>query len=221
METYDEYTIAAWIQPTSPFIQTQTIDDCLRVLKTQKYYKSVQTITEVPHNHHAWNQRILGDVSVQFLFENKRLKAYNKQKKPDYYVFGNFVAVKTYQIESNIFRPHSKGIVIPRVEALDVDGPEDLEIARFYAKKYYGAGLKFWKDIDPNVTGKKLILHSPIDLIVASYVAVKARDPLIIPFKFLCLLFRNVGYVSSSPRLLSKIEKDEVHARRYSKFQRN
>jgi glycosyltransferase involved in cell wall biosynthesis len=90
-----------------------------------------------------------------------------------------------------------------------------------FGRRYHGAGLRFWKDLDPNVSGRRMLLQSPLLLISASYVAVKARDPLIIPFKLFCHLFGIIGYVGSSSKLLGKIEKDAVYTRRWSKFKRN
>ena len=89
-----------------------------------------------------------------------------------------------------------------------------------FGRRYHGAGLRFWKDLDPNVSGRKLLLKSPILLLSASYATAKTRDPLIIPFKLLCHLFGIIGYVGSSTRLLQRIEKDPVYTRRWSKFKR-
>jgi hypothetical protein len=88
-------------------------------------------------------------------------------------------------------------------------------------RRYHGAGLRFWKDLDPNVSGLNLLFEGPKLLILAFHAALKAKDPLIIPFKFFCNLFRLIGYLGSTPKILRKIEKDTVHKRRYSKFKRN
>jgi glycosyltransferase involved in cell wall biosynthesis len=90
-----------------------------------------------------------------------------------------------------------------------------------FGRRYHGAGLRFWKDLDPNISGRRMLLQSPMLLVLSSYIAVKARDPLIIPFKLFCHLFGIIGYLGSTPKLLKKIEKDTVYTRRWSKFKRN
>ncbi len=89
-------------------------------------------------------------------------------------------------------------------------------------RKYYGAGLKEWKDADTKASAKKLILSAPIDLARGSAISIKARDPLIIPFKFFSELFTIMGYFGSSNGLLLKeIEKDSDYKRQYTKFKKH
>jgi glycosyltransferase involved in cell wall biosynthesis len=88
-------------------------------------------------------------------------------------------------------------------------------------RKYYGAGLREWKDLDPNASAKRLLSKAPTELANAFYIAMKARDPLIIPFNFLSYLFTVIGYFGSSRKLMEKIEKDAGYRRQYSKFRRN
>jgi glycosyltransferase involved in cell wall biosynthesis len=90
-----------------------------------------------------------------------------------------------------------------------------------FGRRYWGAGLRFWKDLDPNISGRRLLTQSPMLLISTSYYAAKAKDPLIIPFKLFGHLFTIVGYFGSSAKLLKRIEKDTVYKRRWSKFKRN
>ena len=90
-----------------------------------------------------------------------------------------------------------------------------------FGRRYHGAGLRFWKDLDPNVSGRKMLLQSLLVLAFAFYATVKTRDPMIIPFKLFCNLFRIIGYLGSSSKLLKSIEKDTDYTRRWSKFKRN
>ena len=50
--------IIVLLQPTYPFVTTKLIDKSIRLLKKKKKnIASVQTVTEVPHCFHAYNQR--------------------------------------------------------------------------------------------------------------------------------------------------------------------
>jgi len=88
-------------------------------------------------------------------------------------------------------------------------------------KRYLGAGIRLWKDLDPSASASKLLSMGFTESVVAFYVAVKARDPLIIPFKFFTFLFTILGYVGSSHTLLGDIEKDSDYRKQYTKFRRD
>lgn len=122
------------LQPTSPFTLSDHIDACVQHLKENELANSTQTVSEFPHNYHAFNQRMIEDGSVAFRFSEERKKYYNKQAKPKFYIFGNLVAVRTTALlqRKEIFPIPSIPNVIPFHYALDVDGPEDLELAEWY-----------------------------------------------------------------------------------------
>jgi glycosyltransferase involved in cell wall biosynthesis len=89
-------------------------------------------------------------------------------------------------------------------------------------RKYYGAGLREWKDADTNASAKKLVLNAPIDLAKASAISIKARDPIIIPFKLFSELFTIRGYFGAGTgQLLKEIEKNSDYKRQYSKFKKS
>ena len=79
-------------QPTSPFVKKKHIKILLDKIAKSKY-SSAQTITEVEHNNHSWNQRSISPTQEVSFLKKNRFKFYNKQLKPNYYVFGNLVAV--------------------------------------------------------------------------------------------------------------------------------
>ena len=87
-------------------------------------------------------------------------------------------------------------------------------------RRYYGAGLRFWKDEDENASEKKLLTRIIQDSIASIPLAIRANDPLVIPFKALCSLYTLIGYVGSSPELLEEIDNDSDYKRQYSKFKR-
>ena len=124
----------ALLQPTSPFTLTDHIDLCAQRLMENESANSAQTVSAFPHNYHAFNQRIIKDGSVAFQFSEERQKYYNKQTKPKFYVFGNLVVVRSAALlqRKEIFATPSMPNIIPFHYALDVDGPDDLELAEWY-----------------------------------------------------------------------------------------
>ena len=96
-----------------------------------------QTISPVPHNNHAWNQRIiLEDQTVRFAYEKERLSAYNKQLKRDHYVFGNIIVsrVKNLLINKNFFANPCGYVKINWPFNIDIDTKQDLVIAEALLK---------------------------------------------------------------------------------------
>lgn len=126
--------IVVLLQPTSPFVLPEHIDECVTMLKNGPYYASAQTITEPPHNHHAFNQRIIRcEGGVDFYFNFERKKFYNKQLKPKFYIFGNVVATRTKNIEKGgLFATPSFPVKISYPYAMDIDQPEDIKLAEWY-----------------------------------------------------------------------------------------
>jgi CMP-N,N'-diacetyllegionaminic acid synthase len=119
------------LQPTSPFVLPQHIDGLVSLLKGSPKAQSAQTISPIPHNFHAFNQRVIEQGWLKFRFDRERRIFYNKQKKPKFYRFGNLVVSrgKTILEEGTIFGKRSVPLEIPEPYAMDVDGPEDLKMA--------------------------------------------------------------------------------------------
>lgn len=117
----------ALLQPTSPFVTELHIDSCIAALKFNPHSNSVQTIAEFPHNHHAYNQRIIDGPYTTWAFPEERKKAFNKQSKPNHFCFGNVVVTRTSALHLGVFAEPSIGLLIDREYALDIDGPEDLK----------------------------------------------------------------------------------------------
>jgi len=88
-------------------------------------------VTPVPHNHHAWNQRQVESGRASFVFAEERKVAYNKQRKPKYFVFGNVVAARPQSLLAggDFFSEPSVASEIPSPYDFDLDGPEDLLLA--------------------------------------------------------------------------------------------
>ncbi|MGH8223653.1 MAG: cytidylyltransferase domain-containing protein [Woeseiaceae bacterium] len=119
------------LQPTSPFVLPRHLDALEAAIRSSANASSAQTLVPVPHNHHAWNQRVLNNGQVRFAMAELRARAHNKQLKPRHYVFGNLVAAKVAALLAggDFFSSPSLGIEIERPYDLDVDGRADLELA--------------------------------------------------------------------------------------------
>ena len=116
------------LQPTSPFVTSEQIDLCVDKLTENSIINSVQTVTPVSHNQHAYNQRMVVDERVKFRFEKERSLMFNKQKKPAYYSFGNLVVTRALAISADVgvFAEPSLPIEIPRQYSFDLDTQIDV-----------------------------------------------------------------------------------------------
>jgi CMP-N,N'-diacetyllegionaminic acid synthase len=133
---YQPWAVAL-LQPTSPFLLPEHIHRCVMLLRDNPGAGSSQTIAEFPHNYHAYNQRVVEDGIVRFRFAEERALCYNKQKKPKLHIFGNLVVTRTEALlrEREIFAPPSLAHAIDFPYALDIDRPEDLDLAEWYIHK--------------------------------------------------------------------------------------
>jgi len=135
--------MVALLQPTSPFLLPEHVDACVAALRANPDADSAQTITPVFHNAHAFNQRVVEGNRVRFRFENERRAAFNKQLKPKHYLFGNLVVTRTRSLlqGKDCFGEISIPIEIPRLCALDVDTPDDVEYAAYLVREGRFAGV--------------------------------------------------------------------------------
>jgi CMP-N,N'-diacetyllegionaminic acid synthase len=132
-ENYIPFAIAL-LQPTSPFVLPEHIDSSAKLLVENPHAGSIQTVTKIPHNYHAYNQRVVTGDQVRFCFPEERAHCYNKQTKPSFFKFGNLIITRTDALlkTGNVFAEPSLANEIPLQYALDVDGPDDLELAGWY-----------------------------------------------------------------------------------------
>ncbi len=120
----------ALVQPTSPFLLPQHLDQAIEALAADPQAASAQTVITCPHNHHAFNQRSVRDGNTEFVFAAERQAAYNKQTKPKHYLFGNIVVMRTARAleQGAVFAVPSKAVEIPEIFGFDADGPEDFRL---------------------------------------------------------------------------------------------
>lgn len=120
----------ALLQPTSPFILPDHVDACVGRILEDPSAGSAQTVIPCPHNHHAYNQRVVDAGHVTWRYAEERRLAYNKQSKPRHYLFGNLVVFRSEAIfESGaVFAEPSLAIEVPEVYGFDCDGPDDFKL---------------------------------------------------------------------------------------------
>ena len=138
LQRFDRYgaslpEIVVLLQPTSPFVLPEHIERMVSLLRCHPEAASAQTVTPVEHNYHAYNQRVVEGETVRFQFAELRKQAYNKQRKPKLFRFGNLLATRSKALleGEDCFAEPSVCFEVPRDYCLDVDGPEDLEFADF------------------------------------------------------------------------------------------
>lgn len=120
------------LESTSPFVQPEHIDECVSLLRPDLSADSSQTVAPVEPNSHAYNQRYHDGDGSHFLFSQERSKCFNKQLKPQFYKHGNVrvMRVRSLLEKKDIFGDKSIPLVVPHIYCMDVDGPEDLAVAK-------------------------------------------------------------------------------------------
>lgn len=138
LQRFDRYgpkipEIVVLLQPTSPFVLPAQIERLVSLMHDHPEAMSAQTVTPVEHNYHAYNQRMVEGETVKFHFADLRERAYNKQRKPKLFRFGNLLATRSIALleGGDCFAEPSLCFEIPRDYSLDVDGPDDLGLADF------------------------------------------------------------------------------------------
>jgi CMP-N-acetylneuraminic acid synthetase len=135
--------MVALLQPTSPLVLPAHIDACVSALRGRSDADSAQTVTLVAHNAHAYNQRVIEDGLVSFRFLAERRLAYNKQRKPPHYTFGNVVVTRSKALldGKDCFGDFSVPVIVPRMYAFDVDTAEDVDFATYLIQTGKVGGL--------------------------------------------------------------------------------
>ena len=124
------------LEPTSPFVQATHIEECISALKSDSTADSAQTVTRVSSNSHAYNQRYHDENGSNFLYVEERETCINKQLKPEFFIHGNVRVMRVGSVirTRSLFGDKSIPIEIPRIYAMDVDGPDDLLLAKSIIK---------------------------------------------------------------------------------------
>jgi CMP-N-acetylneuraminic acid synthetase len=130
--------ILVLFQPTSIFITSGNIDAAVGALKDNPSAKSSQCVVKVPHQFHAHNQRQMDadGRDIWFVYQKERERGYSKQTKPVNYTYGNLIVTRSEALlnEKDLFARPSIPVVIPLVNAYDLDGPDDMALAELMLK---------------------------------------------------------------------------------------
>lgn len=128
-EAMPEYLVL--LEPTSPFVLANDIEECINRLDSDVTADSAQTVTAVSSNSHAYNQRYHDANGSNFLYPHERKFCVNKQAKPLFFIHGNVRVMRTQSLlrTRSLFGARSLPIVIPKIRAMDVDSQEDLLLA--------------------------------------------------------------------------------------------
>jgi CMP-N,N'-diacetyllegionaminic acid synthase len=124
------------IQPTSPFILKDHLIQLRELMVKEKSCVSGQSVTKIPHNYHSWNQRVVHSGYSKFFYKKERKDAFNKQRKPLLYSFGNVTALKIGSIndEFGFFSEPSCALEIKWPYNIDVDIDDDVKLANALLK---------------------------------------------------------------------------------------
>ncbi len=88
------------LQATSPLVRSSDIERCFQVLNPSTDYNGYENVVEIPHNYHAFNQRIITGSTVNFYFREERERFFRKQDKPKLYKFGNLLGFRCSAVET-------------------------------------------------------------------------------------------------------------------------
>lgn len=121
------------IQPTEPFVRTDQMDRLFELMVDKKADSGI-TMTEVPRNFHPYHVRhITEEGYLEFDNSVQHYHHPNRQSDPKRYAFGNLYWFKSESFlkEKKIEVGNRVGLLIDGVTAHDINGPLDLEMARY------------------------------------------------------------------------------------------
>ena len=123
------------LQPTSPLRRAQHVDSAIQLLFDTEA-DTVVTVVEVPHNFNPTSVlRMLEGVVTPY---QDGAAIFRRQDKPRVYarngpavLINNTGVIHSGRLYGDIIR----GLEMNRAESIDIDSPEDLELAEFYLKR--------------------------------------------------------------------------------------
>jgi len=129
--------IVVLIQPTSPFVTSEHIDKAVNLLRNKQELDSVTTMCELDHRHHPFNLAFLkGENSWEFIFNEERKVAQNRQSKPKSFKFGNLFAARVdTMIKEGRFGINKGFVQIDPVYSWDIDYEWELNLAEVMLAK--------------------------------------------------------------------------------------
>jgi CMP-N-acetylneuraminic acid synthetase len=122
----------ALLQPASPFLLAEHIQWTVDALLADPGAGSAQTVVLCPHNHHAFEQRVIQDGQVDFRFPDGRANPQNKQTRAKHYLFGNLLVFRSLAVleQQTPFAEPSRPVEIPFAQGFDLDAPDDIKLGQ-------------------------------------------------------------------------------------------
>ncbi len=111
------------IQPTSPFVNPENIDNALEMLKNNKQFDSVTTVSELDHRHHPYNLgKPISSNKWEHIFSDERKEKRTRVSKPKFFKFSNLIAVRAEIIKNSSRFGKSMGyLVTDEIDSWDID----------------------------------------------------------------------------------------------------
>ena len=126
------------LQPTSPFIFKEDINELINCYKKKSNISSVNSYIEVSHKYNPVNLASLSiSNKVNYLNYQQRISKPMRQQKKNYYVHGNLFSFKLKEMlkQKNLIPKPIYGIILQnKFKALDIDDSNDLMLARLISK---------------------------------------------------------------------------------------
>lgn len=131
--------LIARLLPTHPFLQPEQIDRLVQALFEDEDALSGQTLIPVPHQFHAYNQRIIRGGRATLFFREGYFTPLNRQQKPVVYGPGNLCITKSHALLEGYshFAEPSIAQEIDPIYGVDIDSMEDM----YRAKSYLDSGV--------------------------------------------------------------------------------
>ena len=127
---YPEFIVI--LQPSSPFVRPSDIKFGIEQLKLDQKAHSFQTLCEINHIGHSYNQRAINPSTkyIQFAHPERRGGSNRKQDYPKHYALGNLIITRMkYFAQMGDFFGNSLYKVIPEEYCVDIDYKKDFEEA--------------------------------------------------------------------------------------------
>jgi CMP-N,N'-diacetyllegionaminic acid synthase len=123
------------LQPTSPFRKSSHIDEALNLFETQKAL-TVVSVVELPHSHSP-TSLYERDASGQLQALSENQEPLRRQDKPKLYARNGpaVLALHADRIaEGTLYGPRTFGYIMDKMSSIDIDTPEDLQLADWLVK---------------------------------------------------------------------------------------
>lgn len=132
------------VQPTSPFLTAESINKVLSVYNDNNRTSCVTTITHITEGHPFTSldyEEQTNDISP-FLIPPEGAVLYPRQSRKAAYRYTGGIYCRTPEVVEG-FTGHSyalgmspKAVIVPSIEAFDINSPIDLAIANFLSSNY-------------------------------------------------------------------------------------